>query len=444
MILLPMTTQEHDLSMTFARSIRRALQVAFAIAAGAVAAQPVARITELARAERPAMLETMKELVAFESGSREIEELDRIAAAIAARFTALGAKVESIEPTEATTTRLMDTPPRIGKMVKATFTGTGKARILMLAHMDTVYPKGMLAQQPFRIDGNRAYGLGIADNRQGIATILHVMTMLKALGFRDYGTVTVLINGDEEIASPGARYHQAQLGETHDVTMSFEGGGNPEEERLRLATSGVAIAYLNVRGRASHAGSAPERGINALDEMAHQVLQMRNLSDTAAGIKVNWTLAKAGVVTNMIPPESQASANIRVERTADFDVVEKAMRERIQKQLLPEAKVELVFERVFLPLELRPVSRALAAHAQSIYKELGRPLKVLERSPGGATDASNAAVRARGPVVEGFGISGFGSHTVNAEYVLIDTIEPRLYLATRMIMDIAQGKAPMQ
>jgi len=425
-------------------AIRRAGLALATIAACGAWAQADPRIRALAQEQKPAVLETMRELVGFESGSREIEELDRIAAHIAVKFRALGAQVEVIEPVEAQTTRFSDTPERIGKLVKATFTGSGKARILMLAHMDTVYPKGMLAKQPFRIDGNRAYGLGIADDKQGIALILHVMAMLKSLDFRDYGTITVLINGDEEISSPAGRYHQGLLGESHDVVLSYEGGGSPEEERLRLATSGIALAHLTVKGRASHAGSAPERGINSLEELAFQIGQMRDLSDPSKGIKVNWTLAKAGVVHNMIPPESTATADVRVERVSDFDIVEKAIQERIRKQLLPQAKVELNFERHFLPLELRPVSRSLAAHGQAIYEELGRPLKVLERSTGGGTDASNAAVRAKGPVIEGFGLPGFGSHTVNAEYILVDAIEPKLYLSTRLIMDLATGKAPLR
>ena len=105
--------------------------------------------------------------------------------------------------------------------------------------MDTVYPRGMLAQQPFRIDGDRAYGLGIADDRQGIAVILHTLAILRAMNFRDYGTLTVFINGDEEIGSPGSRNHHTRLGAEHDAVMSFEGGGNPEDDRVRLATSGM-------------------------------------------------------------------------------------------------------------------------------------------------------------------------------------------------------------
>jgi glutamate carboxypeptidase len=408
------------------------------------AAQPVQQVLALAQKERPALLETLRELTAIESGSREPEELDRIANVLVAKLRALGAKVAVIEPLEAETVRLSDTPDKIGKMVRATFTGTGTRKILLLAHMDTVYPRGMLAQQPFRIDGDRAYGLGIADNRHGIAVILHSLAILRAINFRDYGTITVFINADEEIGSPGSRNHHIRLGAEHDATMSFESGGNQQDDRIRLATSGHALALLTVRGRASHAGSAPERGINALDELAFQIGQMRDLSDPKTGVKVNWTLARAGIVSNMIPPGAQATADVRVARIADYDGIEQRLRERVKKKLLPEAQVELVFERRFPPLEPKPSSRALSAHAQTIYRELGLKLNVLDDSAGGFTDAANASLKTPNPVIEGFGLRGFGAHTTNAEYILMSSIEPRLYLTTRMIMDIAQGKAPLK
>ena len=406
--------------------------------------QPVQPLLSLAQKEKPALLETLKELTAFESGSRELEELDKIAGVVAGRLRALGAEVAVIEPAESDMHRLSDTPEKVGKMVRGTLSGTGTRKILLLAHMDTVYPRGMLAQQPFRVDGDRAYGLGIADNRHGIAVILHSLAILKAMGFRDYGTITVFINADEEIGSPGSRNHHIRLGAEHDATLSFESGGNPEEDRVRLATSGHALAQLTVRGRASHAGAAPERGINALDELAFQILQMRDLSDPAIGVKVNWTLARAGIVSNMIPPAAQASADVRVARIADYDGIEQKLRERIKKKLLPEAHVELVFERRFPPLEPKSSSRALSGHAQAIYRELGLTLKVLDDSAGGFTDAANASLKTSAPVIEGFGLRGFGSHTVNAEYILISSIEPRLYLAARMIMDISQGKAALK
>jgi glutamate carboxypeptidase len=429
---------------TFGGVLKLGLVMLSAAMAGRAIGQPMQPVLSLAQKERPALLETLKELTAIESGSREPEELDKIANVLAAKLRALGGKVELIEPVEANTHRLSDTPQKLGKMVRATFTGSGTKKILLLAHMDTVYPRGMLAQQPFRIDGDRVYGLGIADDRQGIAVILHSLAILRAMNYRDYGTITVFINADEEIGSPGSRNHHTRLGAEHDAVMSFEGGGNPQDDRVRLATSGHALALLTVRGRASHAGSAPERGVNALDELAFQIGQMRDLSDPATGVKVNWTLAQAGIVSNMIPPAAQASADVRVARIADYDGIEQKLRERVKKKLLPEAQVELVFERRFPPLEPKPSSRALSAHAQSVYRELGLTLKVVDDSAGGFTDAANASLKTNAPVVEGFGLRGFGAHTTNAEYIFISSIEPRLYLTTRMIMDVSQGKAPLK
>jgi glutamate carboxypeptidase len=324
-------------------------------------------------------------------------------------------------------------------MVLATFTGTGAKKILLIAHMDTVYQRGMLAKQPFRVDGNRAYGLGIADDKQGIALILHTLAMLKALDFRQYGTLTVLINGDEEISSPGSRSLITRLGAEHDATFSAE-ASLAASDKLSLATSGIASIALNVEGRASHAGFSPEKGVNALYELAHQVLQTSDLSDPGSGLKMNWTLANAGRVRTMIPPNAQAVADIRVLRIADYDAIERKVRERIKKQLLPEAKVEMIFERRRPPLEATPASRALAAHAQRIYRELGRELVVDDAPEGGGTDAAFAALNTKAPVIERFGLQGYGSHSIEAEYVLIDSIEPRLYLLTRLIMDVAEGR----
>src|SRR5262249_40666520 len=160
---------------------------------------------------KPAMIETMKALVSIESGSGDREGLDRISTLIADRLKTLGGSVQLVEA-GSDSYRMFDTPERIGRMVHASFKGNGTHNILLIAHMDTVYLKGMLAHQPFRIEGDRAYGLGIADDKQGVALILHTVAMLQALKVRDYGTLTVLINGDEEISSPGARAMLTKLG----------------------------------------------------------------------------------------------------------------------------------------------------------------------------------------------------------------------------------------
>jgi glutamate carboxypeptidase len=230
-----------------------------------------------------------------------------------------------------------------------------------------------------------------------------------------------------------------QLGAEHDATFSVE-SSRAESDKLSLATSGIASITLTVKGRASHSGNAPERGINALVELAHQVLQTRDLSDPATGLKMNWTLANAGTTRNMIPPNAQAIADVRVLRVSDYDAIERKVKERIQKQLLPDAKVEMNFERRRPPLEATVASQALAKHAQRIYREIGKELVVDDVAEGGGTDAAFAALNTKAPVIERFGLQGYGAHSADAEYVLIDSIEPRLYLLARMIMDVSQGK----
>ncbi len=306
--------------------------------------------------------------------------------------------------------------------------------------MDTVYTIGMLNRQPFRIEGDKAYGLGISDDKQGVAVITHTVAMLQALKFKEYGTLTVLINGDEEISSPGSRALLTRLGGEHDAVMSFE-GASIKDDKLSLATAGIASVTLNVTGKASHAGSAPELGVNALYELSHQILQMRDLSDPVTGLKMNWTISKSGSNRNVIPAAATAGADVRVLKVVDYDRIEQQVNERVKKQLIPEAKVELKFERRRPPLEATAASIALAKHAQQIYKdELGRPLGADDKAVGGGTDAAFASLKTKAPVVERFGLQGFGAHSADAEYVLVDSIEPRLYLATRMVMDIARGK----
>lgn len=397
-----------------------------------------APVWTLAQQQQAPLLETLKTIVGIETGSTNRAGLDRLSALLAERLKALGGEVQLIEPQAADVYRMEDTPEQMGRMVQATFKGTGAKRILLIAHMDTVYPEGMLAQQPFRLEGDRAYGLGVSDDKQGVATILHTVAVLQQLGMRDYGQLTVLINGDEEISSPASRKHLTALGKAHDLVMSFE-ASRVDSDKLALATSGIASATLTVRGRASHAGGAPERGVNALYELSHQLLQLRDLSVPERGLKMNWTVSKAGVVRNMIPPGAQAWADVRLLKVSDLTDLEQKVQARIQNKLLPESDVSVQFENRRPPLEASDAARQVAAHAQGIYRELGKPLVVDDQPEGGGTDAAFAALDTRAPVIERFGLQGFGAHTNNAEYVLLSSIVPRLYLATRLITDFSNG-----
>jgi glutamate carboxypeptidase len=400
-------------------------------------AQTEDRLLARVRQEQASYLATLKDLVSIESGSRDLEGLDRAATFIAGRLKALGGEVE-IVPAPADMTRLEDTPSQPGKTVVARFRGTGTGRILLLAHMDTVYDRGSAAKQPFRVDGDRAYGLGIADDKSGVAIALHAVAVLNALALRDYALVTVLVNGDEEISSPGSRSLITRLGAEHDAVFSCE--GSDASDSLRLATSGNGAALLRVKGRSAHAGSAPSDGRNALYELAHQILQMRDLSDPQTGATLNWTVARAGAARNIIPAAAEATADARVLRLRDWDVLEARLKERVTRKLIPDTEVTVTLERRRPPLEPTAASRAMAAHAARVYASIGRRLRVQDRSEGGGTDAAFAALKTKAPVVEGFGPIGAGAHSDERESIDLRSVEPRLYLLARMILDVGSGK----
>jgi metal-dependent amidase/aminoacylase/carboxypeptidase family protein len=140
---------------------------------------------------------------------------------------------------------------------------------------------------------------------------------------------------------------------------------------------------------------------------------------------MNWTLARAGTNRNVIPADATAMADVRVLRVADYDGIEQKMRDRIRKQLIPDTTAEMTFERRRPPLEVTAASRALAARAQGIYAEVGGALSVRVIAEGGAPTPPSQR---------------FCSHSNDAEYVDLDSIEPRLYLLPRMISDVSQGK----
>lgn len=419
---------------SFVRPLMTSLALAFAAAVAHAA--PVADVHALAQKEQQPLLDTLRDLVHIESGSKDIEGLNQIAERIASQLKQLGGTVDVLQTSDIY--RLDDTPEKVGPAVQAVFKGTGSKKIMLIAHMDTVYLKGMLKGQPFRIDGDKAYGLGISDDKQGIALIIHTVALLQKLNFKDYGTLTVLINGDEEISSPGWRSTITRVASEQDVVLSFEGGGT--DGTLRLATSGIGAAYLTVQGKASHAGAKPEDGVNALYELSHQLLQMKDLSKTDEGLKLNWTVSKSGTNRNVIPAEATAQADARALRVADFDGLEKGLQEKVKSKLLPASKVDVKFEVRRPPLEASDASRRVAGYGKVIYQELGMSLNVVEKATGGGTDAAFAALKTKGAVVEGMGLSGYGAHSNDAEYVQINTIVPRLYLATRMIMDISRDR----
>ena len=433
---------QHPLRSTAARLCLPLIAFALAWPAPALAQTAPLAVRLQVDTQLQPYLDTLKSLVGIESGSRDLEGLAQLAGVVEARLKAAGMTTQRM-PTKAPDFHPQLKGAVLGDMVYATRQGTGKRSVLLIAHMDTVYTRGMGAKQPFRVDGDRAYGLGIADDKSGVALILHAVALLDKMGFKDYAKLGVLINGDEEIGSPGSGAFITQLGSEYDAVLSFEGGGGADSNFVRLATSSIAIAEMRVTGRAAHAGANPAAGRNALYELAHQMLKTRDFGDPSKGLQIHWTVASAGDSRNVIPASAMAIGDVRSLTNLDLDLMEKDLRAAIQNKLIPDTQIELDFYRsrpAFVPNE---VSRVLARHALAVYQELGAhdgpALTVRDRATGGGTDAAFAGLRPKGGVLESFGARGYGAHSNDNEYIFINSIMPRLYLATRMVMDVGSG-----
>jgi glutamate carboxypeptidase len=293
--------------------------------------------------------------------------------------------------------------------------------------MDTVFADGTAAARPFRIEGSRAYGPGIMDDKGGIVMAIGALKILQ--GFKDYAKITVLLNSNEETGSHGTRALIEKLAKEHDVAFNLEPGR--AADGLVIARKGSGEIELEVKGKAAHAGVAAKEGRNAALEAAHQLVQLSQLGDDAKQTTVNWTVIKSGDRSNVIPDRASAQADVRVAVAEEFDRVERDLARISANKLIPDTQVEAHLRRGFPPMPASPVTDALAQKAAGIYAELGRKLTL--ESTGGAADAS--LIFAAGvPTLDGLGIVGGGIHTAD-EYAEIDSIAPRLYLLARLIQE---------
>ena len=384
-------------------------------------------LLRLATAEQPAVLQTLEKLVNIETGTGNEEGM-----------TAMGLYLESeLKPLGATVTRHKALAGEAGDNIVGTITGKGRRHILLMAHMDTVYPKGTLAKAPFRVSDNRAYGPGIADDKSGIAVILHTLKLLKYRSFEDFASIVVLFNTDEEHSSPGSSDLIESLARAADVVLSFEPNRAPREMML-LGTSGSARVLVKIKGRAAHSGVNPEAGVNALVEAADVVLGTLNLDQPDKSFRFNWTVGQQGKVRNIIPDEASIEANVRYIRKEDLNAALEVLRARAAKPRLPGAKIEVQMILTRPAWVADAASRKLVDRAIAIYKAVGPEMATVPVT-GGGTDAATAALSGK-PVIEGLGLPGFGYHSDEAEYVLVDAIPRRLYLASRMVMELASDQ----
>lgn len=385
-----------------------------------------AELLEQAKAEQSAYIETVKQLVAVDTGTGQAEGLATVSKMLVERLQALGAQVSTSPAT-----------PSAGDNIVGTLKGTGSKDFLLMVHYDTVFAEGTAAERPFRMDEQRAYGPGVADAKGGVAMILHALELLKAQQFDEYGTITVLFNPDEEMGSAGSKKIIAELARKHDYVFSYE---PPDSDAVTTATNGINAVMLEVKGKSSHAGSAPEDGRNAVLELAHQLVQLKELGDPDKGTTVSWTMIAGGEKRNIIPNKATAEADMRYSDISETERVLADAQKIIGNKLIDDTRVELRVDKGRPPLAKNPASERLAETAQRLYGEIDQRIEPIAMRFG--TDAGYAYVpdSDKPAVLETMGVVGAGLHSED-EYIELSSIAPRLYLTTAMIRALSAEDA---
>jgi glutamate carboxypeptidase len=401
---------------------------ALTLAPVAARAEPEARVLAAVKAQDQPLRETLAGLVNVDTGTGTVAGLSRVEATLRARLEALGASVET-----------RPAPVFGGNTLIGTLKGTGTRKLMLLVHYDTVFGEGDAAKRPYTERDGRAYGPGVADAKGGIAIILHTLAALKSLDFARFGTITVVFNPDEERGSRGSRDEIRAIAAGQDAVLSFEPSFADEAvDAATIATKGINYASLTVKGRSAHAGGAPEAGRNAVTEIAHQILQLQDLGDPRKGTSLHWTVVSGGTKPNIIPDAAKAEGDMRYFDETESERVLSQARRITETHRVPDTEVTFALTKGRPPLPANPDTRALGARAQAIYREIGGDLKLVEI--GGGTDAAYAFQPdspGKPAVLESLGVVGGRYHSAD-EFAVLDSLTPRLYLATRLVMQLSE------
>jgi glutamate carboxypeptidase len=417
-----MTTK---LSTIAAAAAAASLVLLAGTADAAAAAKRDEKVYQAVETDRASALDLLKSIVNIDSGSGDIKGGERVEALLAERLSAAGAEVRTV-PAEVST---------VAPNLVAVFHGTGKAKVLIIAHIDTVFGPGTVAKRPFRIEGNRAYGPGVGDEKAGVVNAVTTLGILRELGFKDFATITLLIDTSEELGSPGSTELIKTLARESDVEFNMEPGDPPDA--LTVWRKGGGDILVEVKGRAAHAGMVPENGRNAAVELMHQLAALQGLfPQSGSGTTVNLTVLKSGERTNIIPDFAQATFDVRFRKPADFAAVLAKFKSSLAAKVVPDTTVTIASEGTAYPplIESAEVD-ALGKRAQSIYAELG---KTLALSGNGGASESAVAMSVGTVALDGLGYVGEGFHT-DHESIDLATVTPRLYLFTRLLMETCRN-----
>jgi glutamate carboxypeptidase len=359
----------------------------------------------------------LKLIVETESPSHDKAAVDRIGALVAAEARKLGAQIEMI-PNRETGDHVLCRFPSANKRGDR-----GQGNILLLCHMDTVFPLGTIHKIPFREADGKIFGPGTLDMKAGIVIALSAIEEAQKSGLDR--PVTLLCTSDEEIGSHTSREHIKRLARESALVLVLEGG--LIDGALKTWRKGVGEFRVRTKGRAAHSGGDHEMGRNAIEEMAHQVIAIQKLTDYSKQTTLNVGVIQGGTVSNVVPEEANIQVDVRVMQPGEWERLEGEMRKL--KPVLDGTSIEMTGGLNRPPMPFDETMKTTFEKARSIAAQIGMDLKA--GGTGGASDANFVAPLGI-PVLDGLGAIGEGYHS-EREYIFADSLAERVKLITALL-----------
>lgn len=369
------------------------------------------------------MVHLLGKFVRCESPSLDKHAVDLFGELVASEWQHRGAKVRILRQ------------PKLGNHIRAELSpGTSKpsGQIMVLGHLDTVYPLGTIGKMPFRVSEGRAFGPGTFDMKGGLVQALFAVDALRAVKIHRRTRLVFFWNSDEEIGSHSSRRQIEAEARRSDFVFVLEPAFGPAGH-LKTARKGVGSAEIIVTGRSAHAGIDPKSGVNAVHELALQIARLAKLNNPHRGITVQATVISGGTVSNVIPQNARAEVDIRYSRLADAKPLNRKLHSL--KPILAGAKLEIRGGVNRPPLERSPAVGVLFALAKAKMTRMGLPLD--EASTGGGSDG-NLTAGLGVPTLDGLGAVGNGAHSPR-EHVLIRALPERAALLAALLASLDAG-----
>lgn len=376
-------------------------------------------LIERVNARRDEMLEFLEILVNTDSPSTEPELSSVVSHIVGDRCEDLGAEVEYISQSGA------------GDHMKAVWRRDGDETesLLILCHLDTVWPAGETDRRPFRVEGDRATGPGVHDMKGGVAQVIYALEEVLVDGEPPSRPITLLCNTDEEIGSGTSREAIESLALQSRAVLVLE-PSVPPEGSLKTFRKGVGGFHVKATGRATHAGADHQAGVSAVEEMARQIQYLHSLTDYERGTTVNVGVVQGGSRSNVVAAECSAEVDVRVTSMEEGRRLEQVIRGL--EPFLQEAKIQVSGGVQRPPMERTEAIVELFRIAEGLGDELG--LNITEAGTGGGSDGNFTAALGV-PTLDGLGAVGAGGHALD-EWVSVSAMFERTALLARLLQEL--------